>query len=299
MASAEASGATEVHVLEGEVAWAAGADVPPSKFLRAGQAIRFENRESPEGRPIALRAQPIKDQLRLANHRHAPTAGEPFAYDVGELPLERASGGFGWAGPWRLRRGVEITREEDTNRILSIVQPGRLRLPPGNTVRIRTLSDPIDLSKDAVTYISFTVRRELLPSEISPGSPHFRLTLRSSSDFWGKSLGIGYPATGKPTIQLGRSESYTAPLAISPGAAQLWVAKILSSQRGPDQVFLKVFQPGEPIPDLEPAPWTVVTSAFQSEARLDLVLVTGSGPASHELEDLRIGPTWDSVLRRD
>jgi hypothetical protein len=302
LASADPSGATEVHVLEGEVAWATGAELPPSRFLRAGQAIRFESRQAPEGRSIPLAAQPIKEQLRLANQsspRPAPTAGEPFAYDVGEVSLDRASGGFGWAGPWRLRRGGEVTREGDTNKILSIVQPGRLRLPPGNTVRVRSLSDPIDLSKNSVTYISFSVRRELQPSEESPGSPHFRLTLRSSIDFWGKSVGIGYPPTGKPTIQIGMSESYAAPVAIDPGAIQLWVVKIVSSHRGPDQVFLKVFRPGEGIPDLEPAPWTVVTSAFQSDARLDLVLVTGSGPAIHELENLRLGPTWDSVVRRD
>jgi len=194
---------------------------------------------------------------------------------------------------------VEITREEDTNKVLSIVRPGCLRLPPGNTVRLRPLSNPIDLSKNSVTYISFSVRRELQPSEESPGSPHFRLTLRSSTDYWGRTVGIGYPATGKPTIQLGRSETYTAPLAISPGAAQFWVAKIVSLPRGPDQVFLKVFQPGERISDLEPAPWTVVTSAFTSDSKLDLLLMTGSGPASHELENLRIGPTWDSVVRRD
>jgi hypothetical protein len=302
LTSAEASGATEVHVLEGEVAWAAGPDVPPSKFLRAGQALRFDPRDAAEGRSIALRAQPIQELLRLASKsspRQPPSVGEPFAYDLGDVPLDRASGGFGWAGPWRLRRGVEITREEDTNKILSIVRPGCLRLPPGNTVRLRALATPIDLSRNAVTYISFSVRRVLQPSEESPGSPHFRLTLRSSTDYWGRVVGIGYPATGKPMIQLGRSETYTAPLAISPGAAQLWVAKIMSSDRGSDQVFLKVFQPGEQIPDLEPAPWTLVTSPFHSDSKLDLLLVTGSGPASHELENLRMGPTWDSVVRKD
>jgi hypothetical protein len=302
MASADPAGATEVHVLEGEVAWAPGPDLPPSKFLRAGQAIRFDSAQAPEGHSIPLVAQPIKEQLRLATQsspRPPPTAGEPFAYDIGEVPLERASGGFGWAGPWRLRHGVEITREEDTNKVLSIVRPGCLRFPPGNTVRIRPLSNPIDLSKDSVTYLSFSIRRELPPSEESRGSSYFRVTLRSSTDYWGRTVGVGYPPTGKPTIQLSQSESYTAPVAIDPGGTQRWVAKIVSSHRGPDQVFLKVFRSGEPISDLEPAPWTVVTGAFLSDARLDLLLVTGSGRTGQDLEDLRIGPTWDSVVRRE
>jgi hypothetical protein len=301
MASAEASGACEIHVLEGEVAWAAISGGPPATNLRAGQAMRFETRDASLGRPIAVSAQSVESQLRQASAskpRQLPSAVEDFKYDIGEIPLDRATGGIGWAGPWRLRQGVEITPERDSNKILAIVSPGRLRLPPGHTFRLRPLSNPIDQSRDSVTYLSFSIRRELQPSEVSPGIPHFRLTLRSSGDYWGTSIGIGYPQTGKPTIQLGRTESFFAPMGIEPGTTTLWVIKLVSSQRS-DQVFLKVFQPGEPIGDLEPAPWTVVTRAYSSDSKLDLVVVTGSGPASHELERLRIGPTWDSVVRRD
>ena len=83
------------------------------------------------------------------------------------------------------------------------------------------------------------------------------------------------------------------------GSATLWVLKIVSSRSRPDEVFLKVFKSAEALPRFEPSQWSVVTGPLLSDGRLDVVVVTSTGPATHVFDGLRVGRTWESVVRRD
>lgn len=306
------SGAAEIHVQEGEVAWSRTPGGPPTQTLKSGQALRSEG-GTPE-RSIAFVAQSLDDFLRQLSHEvlpTRPTAEEEFRYPPGELALAAATAGSGWSGPWRHRRGIEQTREPDGSAGMRILPEslegvwfpgtqagGSLALPPGNNVTIRELTEPIDLDRDAVYYLSFLLRRE---ADAAPGRsdpPHFRLTLRSSRDYWGSSITAGLPISLRPTLQYHGRGSFASPTPVAVGETTLWVLKIVAGRSRPDEVFLKVFRSGEAVPRLEPAPWTVLTGPLAGGGLLDLVVVTGSGPATHAFDRLRIGRTWESVLQK-
>jgi len=311
----DVSGATEIHVQQGEVAWSRKPGHPPSQVLKSGQAMRFGGPSGAEDRSIAFAAQSLDDYLHQLSYEvlpNRPTAFEDFEYEPGTNPLATASGGSGWTGPWRLRRGVEVTREPDLSDMLRVLpeslqgswfplpeRGGALALPPGQSFLLRGLAEPIDLGRDAVYYMSFLVRRETdAPAGTSEG-PHFRLTLRSSQDYWGTSIALGLPLSRRPTIQFHSRDSFVAPVELEVGATTLWVVKIVSSRTGPDEIFLKVFKGAEALPRFEPAPWSIATGPFISDGHLDLVVVTGTGPATHVFDGLRVGRTWESVVRRN
>ncbi len=309
------SGETEVHVQQGEVAWSPEAGHPPSQVLKSGQAMSFQSSDGGKGRSIAFIAHSLEDYLRQRSHDllpARPTALEDFEYEAGDSPTDLLSGGSGWTGSWRLRRGVEITREGDGVAGMRLLadslrgswtpapeRGGALALPPGHNFYIRQLSDPVDLGRDAVYYLSFLVRRE---ADALPGAteiPHFRLTLRSSADYWGPSIAAGYPYSRRPTVQFQTRGSFVAQNELSIGATSLWVLKIVSGRTKPDEIFLKVFKSGEALPEFDPSPWSVATGPLPADGVLDLIVVTGTGPATHVFDGLRVGRTWDSVVRRD
>jgi len=309
------SGETEIHVRQGEVSWSPRSGQPPSHILKTGQAMSFRSTDGGNGRSIAFMAHSLDDYLRQRSHEippARPTAWEDFEYEAGESSPEQLSGGTGWKGPWRLRRGAEITSEPDrTGRMRILAESlhgswmplpphgGALALPPGPNFYIRQLSEPVDLSRDAVYYLSFLVRRD---PDVPPGStdlPHFRLTLRSSADYWGPSVTAGYPQSRRPTIQFQGRGSFVAQSDLEPGTTSLWVMKIVAGRSKADEIFLKVFRSGEALPEFEPSPWSVETGPLPGEGMLDLIVVTGTGPATHVFDGLRVGRTWDAVIRRD
>jgi len=311
----EISGTTEIHVQEGEVAWNRQPGGPPSATLRAGQAIRFEAGRGEEGRTITFAAQTLEDILKerpadLPLSR--PTAAEDFEYGPGEIALSQADGGFGWRRPWRLRQGVEATPEPDRSDRMLIVpeslrgswppsadRGGALSLPPGSSFFLRELKDPVDLSRDGAYYVSFLLRREPDAAPNPSRDPHFRLTLRSSKDFWGPSISAGLQDARRPTLQFQGRDNFVGSAEVAVGRTSLWVLKIATSRVHPDEFFLKVFGKAEPLPRFEPSHWTVTTGPVPTDASLDLVVLTGTGPATHIVDGLRFGRTWESVIRRE
>jgi ferric-dicitrate binding protein FerR (iron transport regulator) len=308
------NGASEVHVRQGEVAWLPKADEPPSRVLHAGEAARFDSVKEAQGHQVVFAMQSLDDFLQQVSASippEKPSAYEGFAYGAGVTKPEAAGGGVGWNGPWRLRRGAELTREVDTNDAMAIlpgslqepspvdVHGGALEFQPGYSIRVRQLAEPIDLGRDAVYYLSFRLRRLSGTVAGMREPPHFRLTLRKEGDFWGPSIGTGLPASGHPTLQLHSRDTYASPVDIASDVTTLWVMKIVARRTQPDEAFLKVFKPGEELTPLEPAPWTVVTDRFNFSGVVDLVVLTGSGPGKYVFDELRVGRTWDSVVRKD
>jgi hypothetical protein len=89
-------------------------------------------------------------------------------------------------------------------------------------------------------------------------------------------VGFGMPPTRRPAIYRNR-DNFNSSVAFETGRLLFWVCKIASRREGPDEVFLKIFRPDEPVGSLEPATWTQTTGPFDSAARLDLLLLTGTG----------------------
>jgi hypothetical protein len=313
--SVEKSGATELHVQKGEVSWSPGSGKPGSQVVMGGQAMRFENADAKSARPIPFMSESLDDTLRQLSYGlepSRPTAQEDFEYAPGDRSPEGAAGGTGWVGSWRFRKGVEATREPDRPGVMRIAgeslsgtwstgpeRGGALTLPPGYSVFLRELADPLDLGQDAVYYVGFALRRELDGPIGSSQYPHFRLTLRSSADYWGPAISAGLPLSRRPTLQFRGHDSYVSTATVAPGEATYWVMKIVAGRSRPDEIFLKVYGATEAMPAFEPAAWTTSTGPLSTSGKLDLVVLTGTGPTTHVVDGLRVGRTWESVTRKD
>lgn len=298
----ESGGATEVHVLQGEVAWERPSE--KTRLLQTGQAVRFES--TLEGRSVPLAGPGFKELLqsiRTEVREKALIAYEGFEYPAGTIEPGQAAGGIGFKGPWRVRTPEEAGKDPDPSTAMSIrpesltgpgsPRGGSLQLPAARTFRLRPLAEPIDLGRDEVTYVSFLVRQE----PATEGEPSFfRLTFRSSEDFRNQVVGFGMPPQRRPSIYRNR-DNFNSSVAFDSGPVHFWVCKIAARRDGPDEVFLKIFRPGEPVGALEPATWTNQTSPFLSDARLDLLVLTGTGQSPQSFDELRIGRTWSSVTR--
>jgi hypothetical protein len=170
---------------------------------------------------------------------------------------------------------------------------GSLQFPAARTFRIRPLAEPIDLGRDEVTYVSFLVRQDPAPQG---EQSFFRLTFRSATDFRNHVVGFGMPPQRRPAIYRNR-DNFNSSVAFESGPVYFWVCKIAARRDGPDEVFLKIHRPGETVGALEPATWTNQTLPFHSDARLDLLVLTGTGSSPQALDEFRIGRTWTSVTR--
>ena len=300
----ESGGATEVHVLQGEVAWERPAERGKSRLLQTGQAVRFDS--TSEGRAVPLTGQGVKElmqSIRPEPRERALIAYEGFEYPAGKIDPGRAAGGIGFSGPWRVRTPEEAGNDPDPSTVMTI-QPdslagsatprgGALLFPAARTFRIRPLAEPLDLGRDEVTYVSFLVRQD--PAAQGEQS-FFRLTFRSSVDFRNHVVGFGMPPQRRPSIYRNR-DNFNSSVAFESGPVHLWVCKIAARRDGPDEVFLKIYRSDESVGALEPAAWTNQTSPFHSDARLDLLVVTGTGQSAQALDEFRIGRTWTSVTR--
>ena len=101
----ERNGATEVHVLEGEVAFGKpGTPQESAELLTAGKAVRYDLARQLEPRVVPVNAPRFAEllqQAKIGAREDLLLAYENFNYPLGPLPLADADGGTGWAGPWR------------------------------------------------------------------------------------------------------------------------------------------------------------------------------------------------------
>ena len=79
------------------------------------------------------------------------------------------------------------------------------------------------------------------------------------------------------------------------GETYLLVAKIAASAHNPDQVFLRVYGPGEPIEPDEPAAWSAVSPELRSDLVFDWLQLHVNSTARQTIDEIRLGTTWASV----
>jgi hypothetical protein len=239
-------------------------------------------------------------------------AYEGFFYDEGQVPLNQSRRGKGWVGPWRQRTEFEGYRAgEDVSDSLEIVhgqmnvtwpvpggELGMLRLPPGKTFRVREMQRPIDLNKGAICYFSFMVREpdyENRPSQAKP-QEGIRLTFRSSEDYYGESLSFGISPELNPQIRTGLGVGFFSAVRAPSDQTTLWIGKAITRATGEDEVSFRIFSESDELTYAEPSVWHVATKGLNLSAKLNLVVLTSQGAASRIVDELRIGPTWRSVV---
>lgn len=303
-------GATEVHVIEGEVAYRkqrTGEQL--GELLPAGQAVRYDAVDTVEPRAIdmdATRFEELLRRTRLQPDHDSLLAYEPFDYSPGTLPLGKTTGGSGWTGSWELAPWFKQPAKEMRIGLNEFSVP--FKNAPGKNVPgtmleafngiqtiVRRFERPVRLDQDGVYFMSVIVRWEPKKGPANPFS-QLRMVLRTSKDMLGDHVMLNLPALQRPQIEMRDGELFTASDPVNLNETQLWVGKIVARQDGPDEVFFRIFSEGE-LPDVvEPADWTVMAHGVRSDARLDTVVLSAPGPGKRWFDDVRVGTNWRSVL---
>lgn len=298
------SGSTRLQVHEGKVS----AD---SKIITAGHGLVFDDSESKTSRSeeVAADAPRFQDMIRRANpreRRDLMLAYEGFFMKEGPYSATDLNDGHGWAGPWRERN----TPDSDQSGPLQLairqgkmnapwpVRGGRLgalELPSGHHSIMRPLEKPIDLSKSGNTFISFMI------ADGSAGSSagDIVLTLRSSRQSDRAKIGFGWAKSRAPLVRSSDGKISRGTRHVPTGSTIFCVGKISRSADGTDLIRFRCYNPAETLHFLEPAEWDVDTHRIDLGAKLDIVEITTKSASSICLDEIRLGPTWRSVVPLD
>ncbi len=301
-------GETEVHVLDGEVSYRGINQADElSNILRAGEGVAIDENGQPRAVPMnSPRFSEFVNRINPGSRADLLTAYEGFNYSPGSLPLEQSMVGKGWMGPWRKRLSAEGGKPEKTPDRLQIVHGemgvswpvpggrlGMLKLLPDVSTYVRDLEHTIDLNRDGVTYISFMHRQIETPTATSRESSFF-LTLADSDDLV-RNITLGYGNNLLPVIQSTGGAKFTSPVPMHGDGATLWIAKIIASKSGEDEIYLRVYSRADTLDYAEPAIWHVVTQNVNLTGGFDRVVLRVKGEHSQLIDEIRIGPTWRSV----
>lgn len=310
----ERSGATELHVLEGEVAYAPDAKAEGT-VLNAGKALRFE-RANDAPHSVTLDALRFDELVKKAAPRERPdlmTVYEGFLHAEGSYAPAEISGGKGWAGPWRLRERGEWQgpNRADTTTDMRIVhgklnvpwpveggRRGMLAMPPGQFYRVRQMAKPITMDRDGITYFSLMTQE---PNHSARGlaartQEGVRLTFRSSANYGGECLSFGIGRELRPHVNALPSGVFESVAVVPDEQSLLWIGKIIRRADGEDEITFRIYGQNDPLDYAEPPTWHVATRGVRQSAALDLVVLSSTGNAPRIVDELRIGPTWRSVV---
>ena len=311
----------EIHVFDGEVERTPKAGtLPPqgAEHLGAGEARRYEASTMSQGKPTAL------DPMKFVREFPAPkpslvdpaaglTAYEGFDYaDPKMLDQGQANGGLGWSSAWRMGFARPAT-DVDKNLLPlnvreSLIFPGSSARSIGGsfeftgfTKYFRRMVSPIRLDRDGVYYLSYLFRRQ--GPQADPQNAVVVL-LRTTDELEGeltrnqpdfsRRMNLGVERYNDLFTSLQKVGART-PLPLTFGETYLLIVKIVASAANPDQVFMRVYAPGEPLEREEPGSWSVVGPSFQSDLVFDWLEVHINSKKRQTIDEIRVGTSWSSV----
>jgi hypothetical protein len=313
--SVDHAGATDLQVIEGEVAWRGlrSATVDSGTVLRRGQGVRLRSATDAVGESLTLTAPTLASQVQ---HLPSSDQGRLLSYDGFAYPFahttsrrQDAAGGFGWRAPWY--------RNQPTNELPLDFIPGQSLAMPhevlpssgGSALLVteiskpdtyrdaymRLFAEPLDLSRDGVRYVSLLVQR----SATFDGPTHhwFRCMLVSET-VPSDRVGFGIMSNGCPHL-LNRFGNSNGTVAIQDEQAYLCVLKVVSGRTEPDQVFFKIYAPTDVVDRHEPATWTLIGQPSNFNGVLGSIHINNGTDRAWRFDELRIGTSWESVTPRD
>lgn len=302
------SNADEVHVFSGIVERTKQPSESDSsvEMLVGGQAMRYSKDSHVSA--VDLQADPTQFVLELSNQHEDPIkelrAIESFNYEDERSVIDvLAEGGAGWASMW-WPNGEKLPGHNQGDVALrtdeSLVFGGLDAASQGGSLGYvgewlvhRPLKQKVSLAENDVCYVSFLFRPEGLWS--SPESTVKLIFQNPDQGILKHRIAVGIDVArghirGELCGVLGQS-----PLPMESGSTYLVVMKIVASADNPDQLMIRVFQPNEPISDLETRSWTVTTPTSDSDDTYELASIYFNCIQEQRLDELRIGSSWASV----
>ena len=312
--SVDRAGATDLQVIEGEVAWRGlrSNTADNGTVLRQGQGVRLRSASDATGEVLALTATSLATQVQRLS---VSDQGRLLSYDGFDYAFSRttsrqqnADGGTGWRAPW--------FRSQPTNDLPLDFVPGKnLAMPAGlaasmggqvelvteiskpDTYRdayMRVFAEPFDLSRDGVRYLSLLVQRT---ATFDGPTHHWFRCMLTSETVSNDRLGFGIMSNGCPHL-LNRFGNSNGTTAISDGRPYLCVFKVVSGKVEPDQAFLRIYAADDTVDRHEPATWTLVGQPGHYHGVLGSIHINNGTDRAWSVDELRIGTSWESVTPR-
>lgn len=309
--SVEESGATEVHVAEGEIEWhRPGVARERGEIVNEGKAVRFEAGKNAQVKEIPLMARRFAQLVPSVVERSR--VGELTAYDGFVYEMQNsvsnhaeADGGTGWRSHWyRGWPASDQVLDFEPGRNLS--GPPMFAPPQGGCLEFpfelgleknfreaskRRMLKPFDLNKNGVHYVSFLLRRE----SKSPGGDDewFRFMLVAGENRKTR-LGFGVLSDRRPIVY-NTNGNATSSDRIAADTTYLFVAKIVSGHKRHDQAFLKVYGPQDTIDLTEPFDWTVSGRMVDHDVKLNEIHLYNGPDRAYWADEVRLGTSWEAV----
>lgn len=312
--SVDRAGATDLQVIEGEVAWRGlrSSTADSGTVLRQGHGVRLRSASDVTGEVLSLTATSLASQVQQLSAsdqgRLVSYEGFDYAFTRTTSRQQNAAGGTGWRAPWY--------RNQPTNELPLDFVPERNLVMPDDLVTstgghldlvteitkpdtyrdayMRLFAEPLDLSRDGVRYLSLLVQRS--PTFDGPTHHWFRCMLTSET-VSNDRLGFGIMSNGCPHL-LNRFGNSNGNVAISDGRPHLCIFKVVSGKTEPDQAFLKLYGPDDRVDRHEPATWTLIGKPGQYHGVLGSIHINNGTDRAWSVDELRLGTSWESVTPR-
>lgn len=210
-------------------------------------------------------------------------AYEGFHYAAGSA-ITAAAGGDGWDGPWRVNQpGAAVTLKPE-----GLSYPGLATTPGHLNVRFTEEREGLILTRDSVDrqgvegsylWVSFLIRANKI------GAGHAFVQPASSNLAVGKMWGNGICIDNRPT-----------PFGMKPGETYLVVARY-ACMPGGDVGHVWVNPPLDREPSIDD-PGVATHAGELGNSRTLRINVQQHGMGEYDLDEIRLGHTWEQVLPR-
>ena len=242
----------------------------------------------------------MMDELRIGETWGDVVSAEPVellsydGFDYIGTTISNKSGGSGWGGVWD-DPGDDFNLSNDgvslESSALLIPSVGSRIFDTNGGAAQRELSVAIDMNRDGVMYFGALLRK----NTTSGGSSEYVVCnfMNSTSN---KRLIFGIGSDDKFFVEAGDDGSVTSSSLAVAGETYYMVVKLVTSASGNDEAFLKVYEPGKIMSQLEPTEWTISDTGTTTLKLTLLYLQIGSNvTAGGAIDEFRIGRTWASV----
>ena len=145
-----------------------------------------------------------------------------------------------------------------------------------------------------VLYVSTLIKRAVQPA----GDTHHWLRFMLVSEaVTSDRVGFGVLSNLMPQICASKG-NIPGTVPIVPGRTYLFVAKLVTSRVGQDQMFLKVYDHDQAVDQREPAVWSVIGREYRFNSRIEAIHVYNGIDCGWEIDEIRLGTSWQSVTPR-
>lgn len=294
----------ELHVAEGSVRRTTSVDAQPKRqeFIEAGAGMRYG---AANGRwePIPLDAALVDrsfDSVSADRSGDVPTVVDDFRGEGAERgEIDKLRSGSGWSEPWRSQRGsLRIVSPGLTGAgSFAVRHDGSGKPAERRSAAHRRFEQPIDLSRDGVSYLRFLVRRG---PQVGKDEHRVMAVLRSGRLTTEQEVEQGaliQVAFRKDDIAMVRIADALTRVSLPqiPGETYAVVIKIVSGSINPEQVLVRLMSADRLAGSEEPAEWSVVSESVSTDMKIEQLSFECNSAGSIEFGDVCIGPTWKSV----